>query len=73
MVKEPKTTKSFFWALFVKCFIIINYYSFMFITVCFNIWLEVYLGILKIGEKLKFIFIIKMAPSKFDRLNFGNS
>jgi len=46
MVKEPKTTKSFFWALFVKCFHNYNFFSCLSIA-CTNIWLEVYLGILK--------------------------
>jgi hypothetical protein len=51
MVKEPKTIKSFFKALFVNMFTIINYYYFMFVST--NIWLEVYLGIKKFGIKKK--------------------
>ncbi len=33
-----------------------------------NIWLEVYLGILKIGKFLILIFLIKMALLKIDSL-----
>jgi hypothetical protein len=31
---------------------------------CFNIWLEVYLGILKSKKIENYIFLIKMAPLK---------
>jgi hypothetical protein len=40
---------------------------------CTNIWLEVYFGILKIGNCEKFVFLIKMTPSKINCLNFENS
>jgi hypothetical protein len=61
MVKKPKTTKSFFGALFIKCF---HNYEFFFSCLsiaCSNIWLEVYLGIKKIGKFYNFINLIKMA------------
>jgi hypothetical protein len=51
-LKNQKQPNHFFGPFSLSVFIIINYYSFMFITVCFNIWLEVYLGILKIGKKV---------------------
>jgi hypothetical protein len=37
-----------------------------------NMWLEVYIGIKK-WKLLKFVFLIKMAPSGINNFNFGNS
>ncbi len=47
MVKEPKTHKSFSWALYFKCFHKYMFFSCLSI-VCTNIWLEVYFGIKKL-------------------------
>jgi hypothetical protein len=40
---------------------------------CTNIWLEVYFRIKKIDFFKNFVFLIKMALSKIDSLNFENS
>jgi hypothetical protein len=57
MVKEPKVTKSFFWALFVN---ISHNYKIIIISclsiTCFNIWLEDYFGIWK---KIIFYILLK--------------
>jgi hypothetical protein len=60
-LKNQKQPNHFFGPFLLSVFIIIIFFSCLSIE-CFNIWLEVYLGILKIGKKIKFIFLIKMAP-----------
>jgi hypothetical protein len=51
MVKEPKIAKSFFQALFIKCFHNYNFFFACLSIACTNVWLEFYFEILKIKKK----------------------
>jgi len=62
MVKELKTSKSNFWPFSLNVFTIINYIFSCLSIACFNVWLEIYLGIKKIEKLKKVISLIKMAP-----------
>ncbi len=73
MVNEPKITKSFSWALYFKCFhnyelLIFHVYQLHALIYGLKFIFEV-----KNWKLLKFVFLIKMALSKIDNFNFGNS
>jgi hypothetical protein len=71
-LKNQKHPNHFFGPFSLNVLTTINCYFLGLSIACFNIWLEVYLGILKIG-KLIFFFLTKIAPKKIDSLNFENS
>jgi hypothetical protein len=72
MVKGPRMHKSFSLAFYFKCFLKLFFFSCLSIA-CTNIWLGIHFGILKNWKLFFKKFLIKMALSKIDSFNFGNS